>query len=1014
MNLVRTLAASVAAVAITCAYVDVVTTPAMAQQTTGSIRGVVTSEGGQPISGATVTISDESTGFERTVTTNDAGVFTVRNLSVSGSYTVVVSGAGYQGERVENVRLSLGDTTQVAFALETSQMDNIVVVGEQTVVADVAVGPNATYDLKDLETLPAVNRNITDVIRIDPRVFVDESRGSINSVQCAGQNPRFNSLTVDGVRLNDSFGLNSNGFPTERIPFSFDAIEQVAVELAPFDVEYGGFSACNINAVTKSGTNEIHGSAFFDYTGDGLRGDSLEGQSVDLGNFDEWRYGINVGGPIVKDKLFFFAAYEKLSGANIISRGAIENNYITQAQIDQIANIARTVYDYDPGASPSSFDNEDEKVLVKLDWLINNQHRANFVFNYNDGFNIVRSDGDVDEFEFSNHLYERGAELYSYVGSVFSDWTDNFSTEVRVGYVDLQNRQNCLDGGDFGEFRVDAGAVNVFLGCDDSRHANSLNYDLLSLKFKANYTIGIHSLTGGFERESLDIFNLFVQHTETETRFDSITDFANGDAAQVEFNNAPSLNPEDAAAEWGYSLNTIYAQDEFNLFNQLDVVAGLRYDWYTTKDVPPENPDFLASYGFTNAQNLDGADLIQPRFGFTWDANPNIVVRGGVGLYSGGNPNVWLSNNYSANNVTQFGARIQNVNLFNPADTGGYTLAEDGVPNGPGYAVPQVLADDVALGAAGSARNFEINYLDPDFEIPSEWKFAIGTTVFADFGETPVLGGEYMFNADLLWSRGQDSAIVLRADLDQTGTTATGRPIFTSNREPAFVLTNSTEGNKSFTASFSVAKDYGNGLDWFMGYAYNDSEDVNPMTSSVAFSNYTNRAFFDPQEQVLSRSNYNIRHRVTGVVNYERAFWQDNFSRVSIFGSVNSGQPYSIAETDAGFFGFTPFIDDDDANILQFPGSRNDQNGSWWAKLDLKLEQELPGAMSGHKTKVFMIIDNVTNLINDEWGILRQVAFPNTFDPTPDPGDLTAVDSPEQRVTDASVYEIRFGVRYEF
>ena len=199
-----------------------------------------------------------------------------------------------------------------------------------------------------------------------------------------------------------------------------------------------------------------------------------------------------------------------------------------------------------------------------------------------------------------------------------------------------------------------------------------------------------------------------------------------------------------------------------------------------------------------------------------------------------------------------------------------------------------------------------------------------------------------------------------------------------------------------------------------MGYAYNDSEDVNPMTSSVAFSNYTNRAFFDPQEQVLSRSNYNIRHRITGVVNYERAFWQDNFTRISIFGSVNSGQPYSIAETDSGFFSFTPFIDDDDANILLAPGTRNDQNGSWWAKIDLKLEQELPGAMSGHKTKVFMIIDNVTNLINDEWGILRQVAFPNTFDPTPDLTDLTAVTSPEQRVTDASVYEIRFGVRYEF
>ena len=149
-------------------------------------------------------------------------------------------------------------------------------------------------------------------------------------------------------------------------------------------------------------------------------------------------------------------------------------------------------------------------------------------------------------------------------------------------------------------------------------------------------------------------------------------------------------------------------------------------------------------------------------------------------------------------------------------------------------------------------------------------------------------------------------------------------------------------------------------------------------------------------------------------MNYERAFWQDNYSRVSLFGSVNSGQPYSIATTNAGFFGFEPFIDDDDANVLLFPGTRNDQNGSWWAKLDIKLEQELPGALAGHKTKVFMIIDNFTNLLNDEWGILRQVAFPNTFDPDPDLSDPNAVQTPEQRITDASVYEIRFGVRYEF
>ena len=178
-------------------------------------------------------------------------------------------------------------------------------------------------------------------------------------MQCGGKNSRYNSLTVDGVRMNDSFGLNDNGYPTERMPFSYDAISQVTVELAPFDVEYGGFSACNINAVTKSGGNEFSGSAFYDYTSDDLRGDKLEGDSIQTGTYTEKRYGVTFGGPIIQDKLFFFAAYEKLEGANLFDRGpigsgAVNEVDVTQAELDEIADIANEFYLYDPGSIPSS------------------------------------------------------------------------------------------------------------------------------------------------------------------------------------------------------------------------------------------------------------------------------------------------------------------------------------------------------------------------------------------------------------------------------------------------------------------------------------------------------------------------------------------------------------------------------------------------------------------------------------------------------------------------------------
>ena len=190
---------------------------------------------------------------------------------------------------------------------------------QEVATEQLALGPSSVFGLQDLQEMPHINRDLRDVIRNDPRIYIDPAFAG-GAVQCAGANPRFNSLTVDGVRMNDLFGLNSNGYPTERQPFSYDSIEQVAVELAPFDVFYGQFTACNINAVTKSGSNEWHGSAFYDYTNDNMKGDKLEGDDIDTGDFSVKRWGVTLGGPIIKDKLFFFVAYEHLKDANLFDR----------------------------------------------------------------------------------------------------------------------------------------------------------------------------------------------------------------------------------------------------------------------------------------------------------------------------------------------------------------------------------------------------------------------------------------------------------------------------------------------------------------------------------------------------------------------------------------------------------------------------------------------------------------------------------------------------------------------
>ena len=1010
--------------------------PAYSQVTSASVAGIVTSDAGVPVSGATVTLSNAETGLTRTSTTEADGTFSFRSLSVSGLYTVSAAASDYQTTAVEGLALSLGDTTSVALTLASGDsltMDRIVVSASAANTMQVATGPAAVFGQETLSQAPAINRNLTDVLRLDPRIFVNEASGDLNAVQCGGKNSRFNSLTVDGVKMNDNFGLNSNGYPTERIPFSYDAIEQVAVELAPFDVQYGGFSACNINAVTKSGTNNFSGYVFGDYTNDGMRGSSLEGDDITTGEYDEYRYGFGIGGPIIKDKLFFFAAYEKLEGVNLFDRGplgsgAVNEVDVTQAEIAEIARIARDIYGYDPGGIPTSAPNEDEKLLVKLDWSINENHRASFTYNYNDGFNISGSDRDSNELEFWNHYYERGAELNSLVGSLYSDWTDNFSTEIRLGYSELVNRQISVGGTQFGEITVETDDVDVYLGGDDSRQANQLSYETLNLALKGFYTAGDHNISFGCEREGYDVFNLFVQNVQTEIDIDASSGLANsgglpgvfdpaienfelGLADNINYNNAPSGNPEDAAADWGYAINTVYVQDEFDLAANLTITAGLRYDWYTTDDKPPVNPDFLSDYGFGNDSTLDGEGLLQPRLGFTWDVNDKLDVRGGLGIYSGGNPNVWLSNTYSANNVAQFGA---DGGAFGLEQNGGpsiftipYGMCESGVPTGPGWCVPQAMIDAVA---AGQGSNFEINYLDPEFTLPYEFKAALGATKFINL---PSLGGEYQLTADLLYTVTKDSAVYIHGDLEQTGTT-TGPdggtyPVYDSVREASFVLTNSDDDAKSLLLSTSISKQHDFGLDWALGYAYSDAEDVHPMTSSVAFSNYVYRAFNDPQATIAETSDYNIKHRFTAYANYRKAFFGDNDTIFSVFGQANSGTPYSVTyegnTSSFGIFGGTPYLDGVENTL--YPGfSRNDQESSWWGKLDIKLEQEFPGFLD-HKASAFIVIDNFTNLLNDEWGILRQSSSTCEY------AEFTAGDC-ESRVGDASRYEVRIGARYEF
>lgn len=1031
------------ALAIAVAAAGGLSANVLAQETSSNISGKIVGPAGNPAVGTRVKIVHLPSGTSRTLRVNPTGAFTASGLRVGGPYQISVDSPEFRDTQVSDIFLTLGETYNLNMSLQAdTALEEMVVTASALNAGNEgfgAIGPAATFNLDDLGSAPAINRDINDIIRMDPRIYMDESFN--NAIQCAGANPRYNSLTVDGVRLNDSFGLNSNGYPTESMPFSFDAIDQVAVELAPFDVQYGGFTACNINAVTKSGTNEIRGGVFFDYTSDSLKGDEIEGVDIDNGDYSEERYGFHLGLPIIEDRLFVFTAYEMREGSSFFEYGG---NAATAADVSRIREIAQNTYSYDIGDQPASMPSEDKKLLVKVDWNINDAHRASLVYNWNDGFIINQSDSFSQAKVFSSTFYERGAELTSIVGSLYSDWSDSLSTELRIGKTDLDNRQVSLDAASgFPEVQIRVGSSTVFIGPDDSRQSNDLDWDNLTLKTAANYHLGDHTITAGYEMEDLNIFNLFMQHTIGEYRFDSIDDFAAGTPSRIYYNNAAGTNnPNDVAASFSYMTHSAYLQDKLALTDTLTLLFGLRYDWYSSSDAPTYNAKFENRYGFANTETLDGRDLLQPRLGLTWDATDSLQVRAGAGLYSGGNPNVWISNNFSNDGVTQIGlVDSSGDSLFDVA------LSGSGRPL---YDIPQHLFDTIGNTAVGDGDG-SVNALDPDFEIPAEWKFALGATY--------IMPDETVLTADILHSRRQDSAIVRDIALRDSGADAPdGRPLYESieGRRSEYMLTNvDGDDGESTVLSLALSREYDNGIDVTLAYAYTEATDVNPMTSSVAGSNYGNIAVYDPGNPGVQTSNYEIPHRFTWRLGYTTELFDGYETRVGLFGFANRGQPYSYTFLRSDdIFGDSSFYsngrqllyvpDENDPNVIygedfdlsafnqfiqyesleQYRGEivpRNALNADWWIKMDLRVEQEFPGFMRNHRGSAFFVVRNLGNLLNDDWGVMRQGSFVGE-------GVVTAsLNEDNQYVYESfeapsiqtiqqnpSLWEIRVGLKYSF
>ncbi len=1057
MRRIRAFNSLVAVLTAAAATLLFAVSPVHAQGTSSSIRVIVTDAGGTAVGGVPVAITHVPTGRTQIATTTGSGVVTARGLAVGGPYTInVANNSGYTTDGVDDIFLKLDETEVIDLRVRTEAIEEITVVATQ-MIQELRTGVGRNFGRAEIDATPSIARDFVSVLATEPKILVDNSVARGPAISMAGQNFRFNSITIDGVAQNDNFGLSKNASATQRTPISIDAIEAINVNIAPYDVTYGNFIGGNINIVTKSGTNEFHGSAFYNKTDDSMTGNKSKGVDLGIGDFKEDIYGFTLGGPIVKDKLFFFANYEKFETTVPSNTQTIDNIAgVTQADVDRVRSIMQTEYGFDPGAFAASDKDEDEKILLKLDWNINDDHRA--VATYQS------ADGDVlfDDFPevavLQSNRYNINEKLTAFSAQLFSNWTDRLSTELKIGSKDVENRQISVSTTtpDFSIAFQPFGPTRIAAGGDRFRHTNELDNKSRLFKLKADYDLGNHLITAGFEQEKYTVRNLFLPFSKGNYVFFSIDDLEARNVGFVLYGNSNTGVAADAEANFSLAVNSLYLQDEWTVTDALTLKFGVRYDKYDNGDAIPENPAFLARNGFSNTTNLDGKDLVLPRFGFNWAATDRLTLRGGAGLFGGGVPLIILSNSYSGNGVTRTFASFL-APFFGPPVSDSIDNAVAALPD-PNAAF-QELQQYIGFNPDG-----DVDAIAPDFEVLSTWKYSLG----AEY----VFGDDWFVSADVVFTDVNDGYNIYEGRRVQVGTAPDGRPIYDFPAGGDYIVTNTSQGKSTvFTLSLDKSFDTNFGLfDVNIGYTNQNVDELRSYNRFVGFETYAFDAQTDLNNGQVAPSKFEVENRVVVNVRWQKELFGDNTTSVGLVYAGRSGRHYSyvFGSANASFGGtfladfgsegdnpgpmlfYVPtgtsdplvtgdqaFLDDLDT-FISSEGCLNGSRGaittrnacetSWVNITSLLLQQEVNG-FGNTKFDVFLNIENFGNLLNDDWGRIDSYTAPSNVAPatvdivnnqyvyTPNASYNGTPESVVNRPAIArvpSVYRIQLGVRFRF
>lgn len=1008
------------------------TAPVFAQSTSAGLAGRVLGADGQPVVGAEVTITHTESGTVSRAVTGEDGRYNARGLRVGGPYTITINKEGAGTGSQDGVFLNLDKVSQVDVALnnQVTTLESVQAVAAlgSEVFSSTKMGAGSTITREQLESMPTINRNLQDFVRLDPRVVItDKAR---NEISVGGQNPRFNVIRVDGISTNDSFGLGGNGLPTPKQPFSMDVIDEVSVDVANYDVTISGGTGGVINAVTKSGTNEFHGSVYGIYRDNDWSGKNpnpTPGQpDVRPKLFDsEGTYGATFGGPLIQDKLFFFVNYEKYDGKGVftgnsnfgpVGSGAANTVNITQEQINEIIDISKNTWGFDPGTlALPPLDTTSEEYGIKIDWNISDNHRANFRYAQSKQDTAFVQGFTANSLALNTYHYSNNFEFKTYTAQLFSDWTDTFSTEAKVSYRDYSAVRDPLF--DLPAIAVRIGSNTLNFGTEENTHANVLETKTWNGFFAGNLFLGDHTVKFGVDYESNEVYNLFGRRINGVYTFDSSVDggirfsgidnYRRGRPTRYQLFAPAGGDLDNMAAEFTQKNVGLFLQDSWAVTDRLTLTYGLRYDRAIVDGRPTYNATASNLFGTRNDNTIDGSDLWSPRFGFnyTFDSERPSQLRGGVGLFKGGTPTVWLANPYSNNGLSYIDYFAQN-----------------------GLGVGQFSPDPAAqlgLVAGARAQTQSIDFLEKDLNLPSVWKANIafdtelpwwGIVGAAELVLTSVKDGLYyqQLNLGAPTTVGQDGRNIYWGSngrdprrWDVTGTLS-GPNDARGNRLPNFndaIIARQTSKGESQQFTVSLNKPFNNSdWSWSVAYTYTHANEVSPLTSSTSSSQLGNVGVFQANEEVSARSAYEIRDRFTAAINWKHAFFGDYNTTVSMVYEGRSGRPYSYAfDNDANgdgrlndllyipkgpgdvVFGsaaeeaaFWAFVNSNEY-LRSHAGQvaeRNRVRGSWVNQFDVHVSQELPGFWKGHKAEIALDILNIGNLINKDWGRIEETPFP--------------------------------------